>query len=994
MINKKGVVDEDAVRILTLSYLAERKGPMRQIATRFLVAEIQNKFGEYFGKDLYNKSGGIMRILEIENRRIKIFYKKDAAKDKTGKFKIISPEKLNSLMSEYSEEKPGADPEEKQGEIPKIVVAPPEEEKSIKKEPLEELDSQGEAMEVFIESNTDKKGTKKKSVVAEELDPQGQAMEAFINGNTKGGYIEGSEDKAEELAENMPGDKIMSDEEIEQKEADKLKELQETVAQARMDYSKKNYELTSVFTRLKQFFGKNLTSEHNNIHEENQLLGEYKKALNDLLAYEVEGLKDRNLSPEELNSEMEKLTRYYNQDEKVNLYESRTEARAQVIEKKLGRAGRPVGWVMSGAKKFFHWYEKSEGQGVKGFSKGIMKRGSFNAALTAAGLGISAITLPAAAVGVTLAQRALGATVAGVGATRFLEGRYRKGENKKMAEERKGIMAEIGQETDPEKKLAKLLEKMNLETDGYDNDLRRELKNAARRKMAGVGVGVVSAVTIGMLSEHFGHWIHDKFAGHNVPSVPKGLAPQQPTTGVPVAGGGTDIIHPANNVVPQPKVLSGGSSMGEVPKMPNITPTDVPNVPSAVVPNIPHTTIPNIPSAILPVDAVEIASKAHNSVWKMAAEQLERHFGANVPGLDPEHAKMFANFSPEQKTYLIDAIQDRVASHHTELRIDNIDKIKLGQHIDFSKIFANNADISSVFEHAKNLTADQLNNIHHNNANIMHWVETHHGQALTSPKVEEILAHAQNHPGVTLDHPTATPAPAHTPAPTPQLEAIRTALEQEKLATALPVDSHIAPPIHGSSPVPNTFDHLPGTETIVADKVNNVNMAPLAMAGAGIGGIKIMNKKLADKNNVVKFPDAEKRAAMRLEKEALSAQKEFENMESEYKLTFGEKWPERATKLIRKITLSSGENWELMKVIKFSEWKKGSPIKIITEPGKEPGPKLTRNVKKLVDSMVKYSGGKAGPKQNETLIKWVARVAEDSTKAERMEDWEALKQAA
>lgn len=792
---------------------------------------------------------------------------------------------------------------------------------------------QGEAMEAFIERTPVEEKVASVNVAEEKLDSQGEAMEAFIkNGVEISGKKEigndsvGSEDAAEERAENTPdkNEEVVFEEvfEDESEKRSELEELQAAVARARMGYASKDYEVTNVFAKIRKIFGGNLRSTPGNHPETHDQYNAYKIALTELLDYQVAQLKEKKLPSEELISEIEKLTKYYNQDEKINLYAARTDTLAADWEKKFGK---PLGWIAKYGGKFVNGYRKLNWKTKMALGVG--------AALSGAGLLIAG-------------QRMLGGAAAGVGVTAVLEARYRQKEEERLAEEQANIKNELEKITDPEEKYAVLTARMQKEMEGYQKSLKTEKSKAIWRKVA--GVGVAAFIGTGVASHLFkwlGHTAYDHLSNHTADKLPHGgLTSSHGRLNTPPVGD--------NNFHPGEPLKSSGSGLPSN-NGPEVVPNPGSGMPDVAIhheivgaPNIADKAAEHISSPN--VSSVEIADKTKNSVWKMAADQLEKHFGSNVSGLDSEHAKMFADFGPEQKTYLINALKNKIAEHHADFKLDNIDRIKIGQKIDFSKIFEDKADIAKIFEHADKLTKAQIENIAHNNATISHWVENHSGHALTSPKVEEILSQAQNHAPVVPEN-----------------------ILHETPAAAAP-----------NGPVPFQISHP--DEAVMADSAGAIS--PIAGVGLAAAGIKVMKEKPAAKNNVVKFPDAAERMVREEEKAAQKPAIEFEKMIKEYKLVPSEEPSARAMKLIKAVAINSKENWNLMKGAKFPEWKKGVPVELVTEQGKKLTPKLTKNIRKLVTDMMDYSGNKMQPKANETLFAWVARVAKNSLQAEKVED--------
>lgn len=126
------------------------------------------------------------------------------------------------------------------------------------------------------------------------------------------------------------------------------------------------------------------------------------------------------------------------------------------------------------------------------------------------------------------------------------------------------------------------------------------------------------------------------------------------------------------------------------------------------------------------ISGIETA-KSGDSVWQMA----ERQLAERVPG--------FKDLNEAQKTYLIDAVKDKIAENPGKFGLTNPDQLQIGQKIDFSKVFEKDSDLQDMVNKAKGLTGAQMENIERNNTTLRDWVKTHPGEALTSDKVEDIL---------------------------------------------------------------------------------------------------------------------------------------------------------------------------------------------------------------------------------------------------------------
>ena len=131
--------------------------------------------------------------------------------------------------------------------------------------------------------------------------------------------------------------------------------------------------------------------------------------------------------------------------------------------------------------------------------------------------------------------------------------------------------------------------------------------------------------------------------------------------------------------------------------------------------------------ALSKMSFTEVAEKG-DSVWKMAEEQLAKNYG-----------EKFAELDGARKTYLIDAIKDKIAADPGKFGLENLDKIKVGQKIDFSSIFNNKAGMDEIFRDASALKQAALDNIAENDKMLGDWAAAHPNEELTSGKIDEIL---------------------------------------------------------------------------------------------------------------------------------------------------------------------------------------------------------------------------------------------------------------
>ncbi len=124
----------------------------------------------------------------------------------------------------------------------------------------------------------------------------------------------------------------------------------------------------------------------------------------------------------------------------------------------------------------------------------------------------------------------------------------------------------------------------------------------------------------------------------------------------------------------------------------------------------------------------QIEVKKGDSVWKILERQLSS-----------SHGQKFSGLNESQKTYILDALKDKVVANPGKYGLDDPDKLKIGQKIKIGGLFRDQKEIGSIFSKAEKLTAADMENIKKNNLFLRQWVRDHPGESLTSQKVDEIL---------------------------------------------------------------------------------------------------------------------------------------------------------------------------------------------------------------------------------------------------------------
>ena len=809
--------------------------------------------------------------------------------------------------------------------------------------------------------------------------------------------------KAQEVINNTDFDsdeENKPDENSLEKEDKEMEELQVAVEQARKNYALEDYKVTNILAKIRKVLGGNLHSTSGNLQETHSVYNQYKIALTELLDYQIEKLKEKNLPPEKLSEELEKLTKYFNQDEKLNLFDAHTEARVEILEKKFGKA---PGKIAEQSSKFINWYRKLN------WKKKIAL--SATAMLSGAGLLI-------------IGQRMLGGVAVGVGTTAGLEGRYRRKEDKKSQKEQINIKEKLKVISDPEEKYAAFMESMQNEMDGYQKSLKTEKTKARNRKL----IGATAAIFIGSgAASHLAHWGMDKtgasdylsshlssvkkfwgniFSGkhlghHIVETTHKGIVGSGVTHHVATSNADHLATKPSP-IPPQSHPTTPSVKVHEAVKKSaqSIKSSGIERAHTATTGHLNQHLNEHIASH---VNHIEIAQKG-DSVWKMIGKDLQTHSG-----------KTFSALSPEQKTYVIDALKDNVAQHHTEFGLKNIDKIKVGQKIDLSNLFKNKADVTKIFEHAKHLTPDQLKNVAHNNEAILNWIHSHPSQSLDSSKIQQILSSKKNitpdikhvtktaaksakqihttvaehlkgqSSGLPKSHPVEKILPKNQTGPVASSK-IQQTLSSKKNIT--PDIKHVTKTAAKSAKQIHTTvaEHLKGqssglpkshpVEKILPKNQTGPVLSTAAMGGV-VGGSSIGSVKQARnedrKNNIRKFPSTEKNTQETdQETKSKTLEGKFRTLTKRYKFNENDSFNSRAKKTIQAVSLNSLENWRVMKNIKFSELEKG----VLSA-------KLVRNIKNLERDFVDLIGQQAKHRETETLKRWVARVVKISTNQEK-----------
>lgn len=257
----------------------------------------------------------------------------------------------------------------------------------------------------------------------------------------------------------------------------RIEQLKKELEEARQKYAEADYKVNNNISKMKSFFGKFLKTEPMDVTEVNEAFTTYKNKASELSRSQIDVIKNnKNLDPETMRKELGDLVKYFNYDEKMNLYESRTKARAEANKNNIAfQALKGSGWLINKYRKL-NWKTKLIGGAIFG----VITGGSL-----------------------VMAQRGFGSVVAGVGAMATMEALQRRSENKKSEKETQNMLKGFENSEEQMKRIVSYLEG---EINEYEANLKDELKKARTRKFiglaAGAGTFVAGNYIGGFLREH------------------------------------------------------------------------------------------------------------------------------------------------------------------------------------------------------------------------------------------------------------------------------------------------------------------------------------------------------------------------------------------------------------------------------------------------------------------------------------------------------------
>lgn len=343
---------------------------------------------------------------------------------------------------------------------------------------------------------------------------------------------------------------------------------------ARKKYAGADYETTNILSRIKEVLGIKVSKEKND--SVNYAYGEYQAKLLELIDAKIEHLKSSNLGDNELKKEMGDLVKYFNFDEKLNLYDSKTTARAEAKKDKFG------GKIFEWSSKLVNNYRKMPQKYKYAIAAALfMAGGGLGTAATVAGysaaslgaLGVSHLSAGAGFAAVS-AYRGLSGAATGAATTAGLEAFYRGKERKKSNKDVEKTIADMEK---AEEKFEFLTSKLKFEIETYDKSLKQERVKGRERRLAGVAVGLF--LGSGVASKLFGSTIRsafEHFHGTGAGHIPSGV-PMPEDTGVHEAGtvspdnapggvGASEVIPPIEKTIDLPAIKEGGGIEGSIIK--------------------------------------------------------------------------------------------------------------------------------------------------------------------------------------------------------------------------------------------------------------------------------------------------------------------------------------------------------------------------------------------------------------------------------------------
>lgn len=513
------------------------------------------------------------------------------------------------------------------------------------------------------------------------------------------------------------------------------------LAEARKAYAETDYRQTSMWGKLKGFFGLKSDVSRKDVDVRK---GDYQQKLQELLNVRIEKLRAEGLSGEVLKTRMAEEYRILATEAKINLYNAWTEARVN----RDTVWGKFVGNIESIGK----WYNERDKWVKAGI--GLVLAGG---ALATAGGGSAAL---AVLTGTMLSARK-GLVMAGsyITADTALAGWIKKRQAGRVEKDIKEFNSLIDPEMDAASQL-KIFEQL---LENKANTIDKELRKRKIGHRAKTITALLFAGAIGFGGQYVSEWFSGEGTDQSAPTgkvagVPPTNAQDSTVGGVKTSGG-------------------AGADPGASMKAPTAdTKTFFADAAAA-------------PSSVEAASSVSSGgnfgsfevSKGDNT-WKI----LEKHLAIQN--------ERFANLDPERQTRAINTLKNQLKTFSPEKLKDlgfgskDIDTLRVGETINLDKAFSV-ADIERAVSDAEKISDATAQSIAENNAKIAEWVKAHPGERLTDKVIDEqILGKGSGVAGQAV-HGRIAMGPGMAPESGPTW--IRTEVPVETATTPSPVSPQV-----------------------------------------------------------------------------------------------------------------------------------------------------------------------------------------------------------
>ena len=277
---------------------------------------------------------------------------------------------------------------------------------------------------------------------------------------------------------------------------EKLNAFECAVKDAREIYVKKDYEVTNIYKRISKVLG---SFFQNKVYENPDIKiyhDRYIQALKDLKDYKIELIREKyadldSLSDEEkadkepaFKCELNDLVKQFNCTEKLDLIDTRTNARAIAIENETG------GKILKIMGDTINAYRKL-GWGKKLAISTILLLGGAGATMAATAGVAGSVGLVAFVGTLKMGQRILGGAAAGVGVVGMQETISRKRDQKKALKDKNEILKSTEKFDSLKEKLDSIDKDLQKELGMYEAVFEREKRKAKNRKIIGFGAGML-----------------------------------------------------------------------------------------------------------------------------------------------------------------------------------------------------------------------------------------------------------------------------------------------------------------------------------------------------------------------------------------------------------------------------------------------------------------------------------------------------------------------